>query len=86
MEEENATTFGIYSAFITGVFATNDELEEMDEALQTPHTLRIQSTFSMAEMLSSLIQLLTGFSQSVSLLPIEHLEGKRPMNTKKLRS
>lgn len=44
MEEENATTFGTYSAFITGVFAAKDELEEMDKALAISDTPYTQNT------------------------------------------
>lgn len=46
MEEENATTFGIYAAFITGVFATNDELDEMDKALAIADTPYTQDTIN----------------------------------------
>lgn len=46
IEEENATTFGIYSAFLTGFFASSDEVDKMDEALAIATTPYTQDTIN----------------------------------------
>lgn len=47
MQEENARTFGTYAAFITGVFATEDELDDMDKKLAIADTPYTQNTVNL---------------------------------------
>lgn len=47
MTEENATAFGTYAAFITGVFAAEDEIDEMVEKLAIADTPYTQDTVNL---------------------------------------
>lgn len=47
MTEEDAAVFGTYAAFITGVFTTEDELDELDKKLAIADTPYTQDTVNL---------------------------------------